>query len=294
MACQDSNSPLNLIDHNQEAVLTCNTNCEYKANYPECDGQLTNHGDHLSIRLGRCGQTKFGGDSYILEEVRIYCPSLHKWKGKKADAELIIIHNNKHNKLFVKNKKLFVSIPLKKGSSSKWFDWTTVIPDYYTNTQSESVPILGANWTLNTIIPSGDGYYSYQGKPPFEICEGIVEYIVYDMDYATTIGENNLKEIQSKIKPNLIIKTKDYDSSSPSRLYYHTTNGLGLEDIVFECNDVEIDKEKTKKKLTRTTQNYTSNKDQTDTINSVIIGTSTFIGLLILASLWNKFIRKDL
>ena len=67
--------------------------CSYKYDYSITDLKITNTGNYLSITK-QCLKSKaactYNAAEYIVNEMRIYTPSLHSFIGEKADAEMIL------------------------------------------------------------------------------------------------------------------------------------------------------------------------------------------------------------
>ena len=109
------------------------------------------------------GQVK---DMGVLE-VRLYCPSVNKWGGKKADAELIIRHSGQ-------GKNAYACIPVTKvagsatGNGVEFFerlDSAVKVLGGGTNMQTVN---LGGNWSLNQLIPKSPYYYAEKDGLSFD------------------------------------------------------------------------------------------------------------------------------
>jgi hypothetical protein len=123
--------------------------------------KVTKKGTYLKLECttssskATIGQTQNMG----VEEVRLYCPSVNKWDGEKADAELIIRHSGQ-------GKNVYVCIPIvktagsQKGNGVDFFEaLDSAVKVLDEGTQMQTVNI-GAQWSLNKLIPKSPYYWA--------------------------------------------------------------------------------------------------------------------------------------
>ena len=248
MSCDNASAPLDLVT-DLNALDKCNVICNYQANYAACRGVAKNKGIFISIKMDKCNsEVKYNSDSFILNEVRIYQPSLHAWGAKKADGEVIIIHDRKK---LQKDKpdQLFVCIPIKSGdgdiTAGNWFSFIQQLPPYFDNAEIPPSAINFPNWTLNSIIPKGD-YYNYQGTSPFVPCTNQVEVIVYSLNQAAICPRSLFAKLKASIPKDFEPSVRQYRPDRLHKLYYHTSKPLlggeeALNDVYLDCRDVDGD-----------------------------------------------------
>lgn len=215
----------------------CELKCEYRYEYGNSNVMLRNKGNYISLNYDQKTEPEvlFNTDRYSIREVRIYTPSLHTYNGKKAPAEMLIIHSSS-------NKNLIVSIPLitdtSQTDSSKFFNKVSeYIRKFAQNTNNVTSMGGSVEWNLNDWIPKKN-YYSYIGTSPFENdrCSGKYNYVVFDMNLGATasINKRDLDEVKKYISINNInTKNNKYFISKNTAKY-----GLGPtnDDIYISCS----------------------------------------------------------
>lgn len=123
--------------------------------------KVTKKSNYLKLECTTSSSTATIGQTQNMgvNEVRLYCPSVNKWDGNKADAELIIRHSGQ-------GKNVYVCIPIEKtagsqtGNGVEFFealDSAVKVLDGGTNMQTVN---LGANWSLNQLIPKSPYYWA--------------------------------------------------------------------------------------------------------------------------------------
>tara|TARA_B100000575_G_scaffold278860_1_gene266606 strand:- start:2905 stop:3951 length:1047 start_codon:yes stop_codon:yes gene_type:complete len=131
--------------------------------------KVTKKSNYLKLECTTSSSTATVGqvkDMGVLE-VRLYCPSVNRWGGKKADAELIIRHSGQ-------GKNGYVCVPITKvagsatGNGVEFFerlDSAVKVLGGGTNMQTVN---LGANWSLNKLIPKSPYYYAEKDGLAFD------------------------------------------------------------------------------------------------------------------------------
>ena len=144
--------------------------------------KVTKKSNYLKLECTTSSSTATVGqvkDMGVLE-VRLYCPSVNKWGGKKADAELIIRHSGQ-------GKNGYVCVPITKvagsatGNGVEFFerlDSAVKVLGGGTNMQTVN---LGANWSLNKLIPKSPYYYAEKDGLSFDsACNYDTNSVLYD------------------------------------------------------------------------------------------------------------------
>lgn len=213
MSCQKSTSPINIFNGNN--VLNCRGKCNLNYDYNLTNIISTNRRYFLEIDLANKSNTVVnystntrgtkcntqGGD-YILNQMRIYHPSVHTYNNERANAELIIEHKN-----IMGGNDLLICIPISTSSG--------ILPqasmqlrqliDYMSrvgNAPGQGGNIPGLNLNLNNFIPDNKGFFTYSASLPYTPCTNCVIFIVYDLnEVAINIQPDTLKKLKSIIQP---------------------------------------------------------------------------------------------
>ena len=276
MNCIAATGPVD-IKHDS-TTLTCDLKCKYTYKYSSSGITVSNKQLYLSLKLtnkdsqtatytsnkgiGECSQYSGGGSNYIVDEIRIYSPSLHTYNGNRADGELIIYHSNN-----IGGKNLVVCIPIttnltSQNNASKQLTEIINSMSKIDNLVSESSDIQGSSFNLNNFIPN-DYYYTYTASLPYYPCSKCTDYIVFDNNvHAINITSDTLKNLQNIIAKNEIT-IKDITRAleftySKRKPIYGSGSGSGSSsgstsdsnNIYIECNptgangDILVEKQK--------------------------------------------------
>ena len=105
-----------------------------------------------------------GQDECVLNEMRLYSPSINKYDGKIFDGELILRHVSN-------GKNYYVCIPLKvsgsAGNGKEFFDSLDSGVKVLPNQNSVRVD-LGRMFNLDSLIPKSEFYYSEGDSMDFD------------------------------------------------------------------------------------------------------------------------------
>lgn len=186
---------------------------EYRYDYNTSSNiVLKNYGSYASFSYESSSvpQVKCAGSDYTVSEIRLYIPSLHKWGGIRAAAEVIIKHTSSDG------KNLLVCIPVRSTGATtlttRFFESVNshlkLINDDEQNTD-RTIGMGSVSLNLNNWIPQ-KRYYAYTASDPFSSssCSQNYKYVVFDIDDAIKILEGTLNSIKSKyISPSGINTT---------------------------------------------------------------------------------------
>ena len=215
MNCDNSTGPINISTNKN--VSNCEGKCNLNYKYNITSVIAKNKKYYLSLNFNnnsnsvvkystndRGTKCSSSGGDYSLNEMRIYYPSIHTYKGARADAEIIIDHTN-----LIGGNDLIICIPISinSGTQQNASTQVTEIIEFMTkvgNKPGEGGNIQGLNFNLNDFIPKNKGFFTYSASLPYPPCTKCVEYIVYDVNTASislTNGTlNKLKTITSASK----------------------------------------------------------------------------------------------
>ena len=180
MTCESATAPINIID---ASAKDCKGKCDYAFFYQNTSGYVKNYNkQYLLLSIQDNTLSTFNSNSYQIEEIRIYSPSLHTYGGTKADGEFLIIHKNINGP-----DKLIVSIPLIKGGNitQPSTDIKNIINIAAQSGVNQSSELNGMTINLNNYIPKTN-YYFYKGTLPYSCGSGVlVNYVVFskNIDY---------------------------------------------------------------------------------------------------------------
>ena len=313
MSCDNSTGPINISVNKN--VSNCQGKCNLNYKYDLTSVIATNKKYYLSLNVNnsnnpvvkystnnrgaKCNST--GGD-YSINEIRVYHPSLHTYKGRRADAELIIDHTN-----LVGGNDLIVCIPISinSGTLQNATEQLTQIIEFMTrvgNKPGEGGNIQGLNFNLNDFIPKKKGFFTYSASLPYPPCTSCVEYIVYDLNTAsislTNSVFNKLKSIISakKIPIQEVTNNLGLGYNKNGAIY-----GSAITSIWIDCQPTGSHGEvliQEKKNLISNEQEFSLNLDEIfkNNVVNIILGILiVIIASIIITYIGNKlFNSKDM
>jgi hypothetical protein len=166
----------------------CDLKCAYNYKYSPSNSTLTNNQYFLSLSYDQQKESPvtYNGAKYNVASIKIYKPSLHKYMGSLADAELIIEHNPVNG-----GELLHVCVPVIKGTSNNGF--TNIV-----KSASSAAPAKGdttkiSDFSLQSLVPDKQ-FYSYQNTNGGD-------YIVFGLLTAMQLSESMLSTLGKIIQP---------------------------------------------------------------------------------------------
>jgi len=228
MNCVNATSPVNIV---KSAAGKCDLKCSVMFNYGTTSVRAENKGGY--IRLAFDPENKppviFNAQKYVVQEARIFQPSLHTFSGQHTAAEIIITHQNQSS-----NQNLLVCIPISgSGSASGTLDAILKQVAQKANTKGSSTNVSSQTFSIKQLVPNKP-FYNYVGTLPYSPCNGSYEYIVFDKANAITITDSALLNLAKVVTPAAYAIHKPvgglfYNDGGPGTL----TDG---DDIYIECN----------------------------------------------------------
>ena len=228
MSCDSATAPINIV---KSIASKCDLKCSVKFNYDVTSVRAENKGNY--VRLAFDPQTippvLLNAQKYIVQEARIYQPSLHTFGGQHMAAEMVITHQNQTS-----NQNLLVCVPISNGGgASSSLDVIIKQVTQKANTKGSSTNITGSTFSLKQIVPNKP-FYNYAGTHPYPPCNGTYEYIVFDKTNAQMISDNTWNNLTKIITPSV------YSTHNPvGGLFYNDIGPSSLadgDDIYIECN----------------------------------------------------------
>lgn len=211
MSCKKATSPIDIKNNNK--VYNCRGKCNLNYHYNKSHIIATNKKNYILLDLAKQSSTVLNystntkniscnlqGGEYIINEIRIYRPSLHTYNGEHVDAEILIDHKNTMG-----GNDLILSLPItsKSGTQPNATRQLENIIEFMKkvgNNPGEGGNINDMNFDLNDFIPKKKGFYTYSGTMPFLPCKDCVIFIVWDInDAAINLDIDILKDLKSII-----------------------------------------------------------------------------------------------
>ena len=230
-ACTTATSPINISMSSIDGP--CVLKCDYNYDYGTYTPNVSNKGNYLTLNYsGKSNPVKYNDEMYNVTQVRIYQPSLHTYETKRADGEILIIHNGP-------GKNLIVSVPFVSGGKTDKgsVQLNTLITEAALRVPNvnESVTTSSGNFSLDNFIPDKKGYFSYTGTLPYSPCNGTYSYIVYNIEDALNIETSLLTKLKQVITTtNTQVKTN---------AFFYNKNGANSrgndDNIYIDCQPVD-------------------------------------------------------
>lgn len=235
-----ASAPIDIVKN--EVKNTCEQFCKYAPNYKPTTSIGTNQSSYISLSYdnGNTNAVEYNGQSYTVDQMRLYFPSLHSFNGKQVAGEFLIIHTP-----VMGGDTLIVSIPiLPTGVQSKSATMIAkVVQDI-----SKKAPNAGETTQvfpkldMSKLIPQAP-FFSYTGTLPYQPFNGVVNYVVFNplnggFDVDPNVL-NNLKGVLEPHKSSLVTRKKqDYEGN----IFYNkagpSTQKAG-DTVIIDCQPVD-------------------------------------------------------
>lgn len=242
MSCINGNAPIDISQQN--VIGNCKLKCDYQYEYVESNSTITNKGDYLLLSYSSQSSIKYNSQSYLVNEIRLYQPSLHSYSHVKADAEIIVVHTSANSP-----EMLLVCIPIKnttaESAASQMLDKIISAASSLTPSKGETTDLSSSGFNLNDFIPK-IGFFSYTGTLLYQPCTLKADYIVYNNLFSSyiDISLDSITKLQNIISSN----TYDVKSSNGAELFYNkhgATSSTNMnDDIYIDCAPVGESEEK--------------------------------------------------
>jgi carbonic anhydrase len=292
-------APLNIVRNLQTEKL-CKLKCSYQFKYAPTNLLITNAGSFLLLQTDEVAVPPviYNDQNYNVSDVAIVQPSLHKFNGEHAEAELIVTHVNASG-----TNKLFVCVPIK--SSSTTTDSSAAFFDLIIAEIKKTAPSGGAKTTftnstfsLNKFIPMAP-YFSYKGtnlsrsKCPENSSESAIDYIVFHADNAITMGLSAMASLKRLIPNTQQFGRAVEESENPDGVFYNPSGPISPNqgDIYIDCQPTGDDGEvlvPTRQETTGLLNNSILRELMSSQLVEIIIGA---IIILVLWKLMSKIVR---
>lgn len=275
MSCDKSTAPINIPS--SKTVYPCDLKCAYNFSYGNSNCNIKNEQNYIHLSYDRRSDAKairYNTMKLYVQEVRLYSPSLHKYQGKQAAAEILIIHGGDGTNLIV-SVPIVLGSKISKGGSLLDGIVEEGLPRISNLGESASLGI--DNYNLDYIVPKRP-FFSYSGTLPYPPCNGKYNYVVFDINSAINVKANTIRQLRKVISP-LSAPVRDtepfYNKLGPNQ------GGDKSSDIYIECNPTGDDGEVLLyNDTTETIGNYDKQFDEF--LQSPIFKVLTAVGIILI------------
>jgi carbonic anhydrase len=181
---------------------------------------------------------KVNNAKMMINEIRLYFPSIHKYDNIEAEGEMLIIHSGNGSNCIIS-----VPITAKKSSTIGENTLLSILENALLSipNKNESSTLNITNFNISSFVPTNTPYYYYQGQLIFDPCTQKYNYIVFHKnDYSIQIDKNVLTKIKMifKQKPGNVASSKNLKILHYNKQGATNINLNGTDDIYIECKPV--------------------------------------------------------
>ena len=223
------------FDIQTDGATKCSLKCLLHYKYGDSACMISNSNSYLAVQYDGVSDVVFNNVKYDPKAILIYKPSLHKYAGKPAVAELLILHTSSQGLMYI-CIPITVDTKLTRGSYLLK-DIISVAP---TSGGSASPSI--ADFNANYFIPSSR-YYTYQAVGLGSSCNGQqAQFVVFHPDYGSlSITKETFAVLDKLVQPSYIETSRGAVSVNMTGT---TTNGFaGDGQIYIDCQPTGVSEE---------------------------------------------------
>lgn len=228
--CDKANSPIDITETGTSG--SCNQKCYYIFDYNDSTCKVERNDNFLKFDYDSSSKTpaKISGIDLNVGEVRIYCPSLHTFDGKRTVAEMVIGHGGN-------GTALLVCIPITVSTENS--EGSVLLNQIISQTQrlapnsGDTAVLTTSGFNLNKLVPRTE-FYFYEGTLPFEPCTGNYGIIVFKKNAFATIMPKTAIGLSKLITPSNI-------TTKPGTSYYVSSKSASTtedDEIYISCQPV--------------------------------------------------------
>lgn len=216
----------------------CNQFCLYSSKYTPTSSIGTNQGNYISLTYdnGSTNPVVYNRQNYVVEQMRLYFPSLHTFGGNKMAGEFVIIHTP-----VMGGDALIVCVPIKptgiQSASAMMIAKTVQTISKKAPNSGETVQVF-TKLDLSKLMPKAP-YFSYVGTLPFPPSTGKVNFIVFNVtNGAFDVDPNVLNGLNGVITPHTIQTIQRTVRSHDGNVFYNAKGPTAMSqenEIYIEC-----------------------------------------------------------
>jgi carbonic anhydrase len=201
----------------------CDFKCMYNFDYTETNCNASNNGFSIVIKPQETNDypVVYNSEKYRVSSILLMYPSSILYNGKRADAELTIVHLNQSGKMM----RVLIPIKISTESTNATDLLENVIRDVAESAPSEGETVNIGYFDLLKIVPT---------KPFFSCNTSDSKCVCFEMLDAIPLSQTKFDTLGEIIKPNnnsLFIKgSLFYNPAGPN------TTSLGENGIYISCN----------------------------------------------------------
>jgi carbonic anhydrase len=254
----------------------CDEKCAYSFKYKTSSTcTVKNYGSYLHLNYDPSvpPPVTFNANSYNVDNIEIYSPSLHLFNGNKADGELIITHMPVSI-----GKPLMVCIPLNSmnvNSSAA----TQIVTDIINGStqlaaNGDAINLKLNDYNLSSIVPQTPFYY-------YKNTDDENNIIVYGIKNSISINKSVIDTLQKIITPVTDIKYPtvelfEYNKFGPSM------GGSGGDEIYIDCQPTGNSEETTEVEYSKSPTNNDLGSFFNSQVFIFIIAALIFVMLIVI------------
>jgi hypothetical protein len=156
--------------------------------------------------------TLYKNGNYIVHHIEIYNRSLHRYNGRRTDAEMLIYFNGTGDSA---SQTMVISVPIEAQSSSgveiksNGAIITSIIKTIKTNSESAELAVKfnssnssSTMYNLNDLIPSQQPFYVYVGNKLYESSSSnLVNYVVFPRGSSIYVSADTITHLNKITTP---------------------------------------------------------------------------------------------
>lgn len=208
------NSPVNITGDISDQ---CNGLCSLSFNFSDsaCTvKKLDPTALNVSYVDSNPANTLYKNGNYIVHHIEIYNRSLHRYNGRRTDAEMLIYFNGTGES---SSKTMVISVPIEAQSSSgveiksNGAIITSIIKTIKTNSESAELAVnfnssnsSATMYNLNDLIPSQQPFYVYEGNELYSsgsIGSKVLIYVVFPRGSSIYVSADTITHLNKITTP---------------------------------------------------------------------------------------------
>jgi carbonic anhydrase len=274
--CDKANSPIDINDTSVSG--TCNQKCYYIFNYNDSTCKVERNDSFLKFDYDSSTRTpaKLSGIDLNVGEVRIYCPSLHTFDGKRTAAEIVVGHGGNGTALLV---CIPVTVSTENSEGSVLLNQVISQTSRLAPNSGDTAVLTTSGFNLNKLIPRSE-FYFYEGTLPFEPCTGNYGIIVFKKNSFATMMPKTALQLSKLVTPSNI-------TTKPGTTFYASSKSASTtedDEIYISCQPVGDSSDNQVEGF----QTILKKETELQNITKLLVSGTIFAGLLLLSCRLNR------